>query len=552
MNSLFMELSSKVSENPFNLFATIIFFLAIIHSFFSSSITTLAHKIELDYEEKKKKKLVDINSSSILAGILHFLGEIEAVFGLWAIILGIGMSYFYNWNTFVHYLNGQRYTEPILVVVIMTIASSRPILKLFELLIWKIVKFFRGSLEAWWLVILTLGPILGSFITGPASMVISAYLLSEKFYELNPPNRLKYGTLALLFVNTSVGGTLSNFASPPILIIAKPWGWSNLFMIQNFGWKAIFAILSSNFIYFFIFKNDMKNLKDAYAMNRFKKYVQRRFVSKKQLEEAFDTLESDINSKLGFTKNFVESCNAIKNEIKLEAYKNLDENELSHYDIDSSIEERFEKIKESEMKRSIPGLLPAHERPFYRDPEWDTREDKVPLWIMIVHTLFLVAALLNAHEPILFISIFLFFLGFIQVTPFYQNRLDLKPPLMVSFFLSSLIVHGGLQEWWISPVLGSLSELPLTIVSIILTSFNDNASITYLSSLVPNLSASMKYAVVAGAVTGGGLTVIANAPNPIGQSILKKYFKHGISAFELFKYALIPTLLSGLYFILLK
>ena len=42
-------------------------------------------------------------------------------------------------------------------------------------------------------------------------------------------------------------------------------------------------------------------------------------------------------------------------------------------------------------------------------------------------------------------------------------------------------------------------------------------------------------------MTGGGLTVIANAPNPAGQAILGKYFKEGISALQLFLWAALPT-----------
>ena len=67
------------------------------------------------------------------------------------------------------------------------------------------------------------------------------------------------------------------------------------------------------------------------------------------------------------------------------------------------------------------------------------------------------------------------------------------------------------------------------------------AAITYLSTLVPGFTDSLKYAVVAGAVTGGGLTVIANAPNPAGQSILKIFFKNGVSPLGLLLGALIPT-----------
>ena len=83
-----------------------------------------------------------------------------------------------------------------------------------------------------------------------------------------------------------------------------------------------------------------------------------------------------------------------------------------------------------------------------------------------------------------------------------------------------------------------------------LTAFNDNSAITYLSTLVPNFSEGAKYAVVAGAVAGGGLTVIANAPNPAGQSILKHHFEHGVSALYLLAGALVPTLVALLIFLI--
>jgi len=158
---------------------------------------------------------------------------------------------------------------------------------------------------------------------------------------------------------------------------------------------------------------------------------------------------------------------------------------------------------------------------------------------------------LNAHTPPLFIGGFLFFLGFAQATGPHQNRVDLKPALLVGFFLAGLVNHGGVQSWWIAPVLGSLTELPLMIGATILTAFNDNAAITFLSTLVPNMSDAAKYAVVAGAVTGGGLTVIANAPNPAGQAILSKFFENGISPAKLAVSALIPTIIMGLCFMIL-
>ena len=120
----------------------------------------------------------------------------------------------------------------------------------------------------------------------------------------------------------------------------------------------------------------------------------------------------------------------------------------------------------------------------------------------------------------------------------------LRSPLLVGFFLGSLVIHGGFQTWWIGPVLGGLTKWPLLLGSIFLTAFNDNAAITYLASLVPGFSPSLQYAVVSGAVIGGGLTVIANAPNPAGQSILSPAFgKDGIAPGGLLLGALTPTII---------
>jgi hypothetical protein len=161
-------------------------------------------------------------------------------------------------------------------------------------------------------------------------------------------------------------------------------------------------------------------------------------------------------------------------------------------------------------------------------------------------------AVLNAHHPASLIGGFLFFLAFFEVTSDYQTELQLRPAMLVGFFLAGLVIHGGLQQWWIGPVLGRLTEVPLLLGSIGLTAFNDNAAITYLATLVPNLSGTLKYAVVAGAVAGGGLTVIANAPNPAGQAILNRYFPDGVSPAGLFLGALVPTLICALCFLLLR
>ena len=138
-----------------------------------------------------------------------------------------------------------------------------------------------------------------------------------------------------------------------------------------------------------------------------------------------------------------------------------------------------------------------------------------------------------------------------QVTSPYQNKLNLKPALLVGFFLGGLVIHGGLQGWWIEPVLGNLTEVPLMLGDTILTAFNDNAAITFLSTLVPNFSDGMKYSVVAGAVAGGGLTIIANAPNPAGLSILKSFFDEEVSPMNILLAAALPTAILWLAFLVL-
>jgi hypothetical protein len=172
--------------------------------------------------------------------------------------------------------------------------------------------------------------------------------------------------------------------------------------------------------------------------------------------------------------------------------------------------------------------------------------------ITLVHLLFIAWTVLTAHDTPLVVFGFLFFLAFVEATERHQSPIQFRGPLLVGFFLAALVLHGGGQQWWIAPVLGSLDRWPLMLGATVLTAFNDNAAITYLASLVPSFSDVLRYAVVAGAVVGGGLTVIANAPNPAGQSILQPQFGDGgISPLKLFLGALAPTLIVGLALALL-
>ena len=257
MTSYGSILLNRIQVEPFNLVATILFFLAIIHSMLTSIFQKVAHTLEEQYQELINQGKRDKNSHSIGASIFHLIGEVEVVFGLWAVVLTLFIAFFYDFHTVVQYMNSLHYTEPLFVIVIMTIASSRPVIKIFELLLGKIVSLIGDSLEMWWITILIITPLLGSIITEPAAMTIGAFLLSDKFYSLQPSNRLKYATLALLFVNVSIGGVLTNFAAPPILMVAGTWNWDTSYMFLHFGWKAVVAILLSTGSFFLLFHHDL-------------------------------------------------------------------------------------------------------------------------------------------------------------------------------------------------------------------------------------------------------------------------------------------------------
>lgn len=545
-------LDHRIRVEPFNLVATLIFIMAIVHTLMASWFHKLAkihdEKHQILIEEGKIHK----NYQSIAGGLFHLIGEVEVVFGLWSLVLGAAIYFYYDWHTFVGYVDNLGYKEAMFILVIMTIASSRPILKLFEMLMGQIVKVFKGGLVAWWFTILLMSAPLSSLITGPAAMTISAFLLAEKFYSLKPSNRLKYATIALLFINVSIGGGMTNFASPPILMVAGVWNWSNTFMLSTFGPPILISVIVPTILYYFIFRKDFAALKEPYDDYIFKTDIQHRFISEKELEGLFSNLEHHVDLRIGFSRELNAYSEILKENIKALAKSKLTPEELEQYDISNAIDEKFEDIKLEEMRRTIPGLLLAKDRPVQTDPNWDNREDPVPFWIIMAHVGFMIWTIFTAHEPVLFLGGFFFYLGFYQVTAFYQNRIDLKPALLVAFFIAGIVIHGSLQAWWIAPLLANLPELGLNVTAIFLTAFNDNAAITYLSTLVPNLPDALKYAIVSGAITGGGLTVIANSPNPIGQSVLKKYFDNGISGAGLFQYAFVPTVIAAVVFFMFR
>ena len=556
LTSIAEILVHRIEQEPFNLFATLIFLFAIVHTFMASKLMAMSHTREHAHLEKIKRGEAREGTRDLLAGAYHFLGEVEVVFGLWVIPLIIGILVHHDWSTVLHYIDdGVNLTEAAFVVVIMVLASTRPILQLGELIMMRIAGLFGGTLGAFWVTVMTIGPLLGSFITEPAAMTITALLLSQKFYDLGTSARFRYATLGLLFVNVSVGGTLTHFAAPPVLMVAGPWGWGTDFMLLNFGWKAVLGILIANGLYFLAFRQELAAMQGAYALELLKDRIARDFVPRQLMEEEWTRSVEEVEQR----QRFIETIRARTDEYARAIRQSVEPVILSKAEsagadpelVKEAIEARFAEVVRYKLRRFMPALLPEAERPDFQDPDWDQRQDPVPVWVTSVHLLFMGWTIINAHHAELFVLGLLFFLGFAQVTAYYQNRITLQSPLLVGFFLAGLVIHGGLQGWWIAPVLGSLSEMPLMLGATVLTAFNDNAAITYLSTLVPGFSESMKYAVVAGAVSGGGLTVIANAPNPAGQSLLKKHFDDAVSPLGLLMAALLPTIIVWLCFALL-
>ena len=449
------KLLGRIQADPFNLVATAIFIAAIVHTFLAAKFRAVSHRFEAEYERilsepngaERNSKMLD--QKKFLAVTFHFLGEVEVIFGIWLIPLALAIGLMKGTSAVSHYINGVNFTEPIFVVVIMAIAGSRPILYFAEGAMKKFADIGKGAPAAWWFAILTVGPLLGSFITEPAAMTICAILLSGKFYKLKPSMKLSYVTLGLLFVHISIGGTLTHFAAPPVVMVASKWNWDTPFMLLHFGWKATVCILLSNTLAFVAFRRELLSLRSP---------------------------------------------------------------------------------------------APSHTE----------KTNRVPAWIIFCHLVFIAFVVLTAHYAAMVVIAFMFFLAFVTATQRNQDAINLQSPVLVGFFLAGLVIHGGCQQWWIEPVLTSLNPTQLLLGSAALTAFNDNAAITYLASLVPSFSDHAKLAVVAGAVAGGGLTVIANAPNPAGQSILQSHFgSNGVDALKLFLAALIPTAICVVFFLLL-
>ena len=404
-----------------------LFAIAVLHTFSAKFFEKLAHRHPAH------------------AGIFHLLGEVEAVFGFWAMVLTLFMFFAVGPGQAIEYLETRNYTEPLFVFVIMVIAASKPILRLALNCVEVTARVLPMQRQmAIFFLSLSLLPLLGSFITEPAAMTLAALLLRDRFYNAGISSRLMYATIGVLFVNVSIGGTLTPYAAPPVLMVAAKWGWDLPFMIMNLGWRSALAVIINALIVTMIFRSEISRVP------------------------------------------FIDGKN---------------------------------------------------------------KDDLIPLALTLVHVLFLVGVVISAHHAVVFMGLFLFFLGVASAYSRYQDRLILREGLMVAFFLAGLVVLGGQQQWWLQPVLQAMSPTAVYYGATALTAITDNAALTYLGSLVEGLSDEFKLSLVAGAVTGGGLTVIANAPNPAGYSILKGRFQNEeVSALGLFAAAVPPTLVAILLF----
>ena len=421
----------SASPEPIELLATVLFTLAVLHTFCVKQFAQWAHRYP---------------SGALAENLLHFLAETEVVFGLWAAALFLGIAALKgSVQTAIDYINSLDFTEPKFVFVIMVVAATRPVVRLAETLISLVARLLpMQESVAFYLAALSLGPLLGSLITEPAAMTLLAILLKRRYFDRAISQRLAYATLGLLFVNVSIGGTLTNFAAPPVLMVASKWKWDVVYMLTHFGWKAAASCVCSTVLVCVVFRRELNALEYQPARNQL-----------------------------------------------------------------------------------------------------------IPSWLTGLHLVFLALVVSFAHHADVFFGVFMIFLGLTTATREYQDGLKFREGLLVGFFLAGLVTLGSLQAYWLKPLIQSMGGSALYFGATGLTAITDNAALTYLGSLVEGISEDLKYALVAGAVTGGGLTVIANAPNPAGAGILqssKVFGTEGISPIGLFLGALFPTVVAIFFF----
>ena len=321
--------------------ATIVFAIALLHTFAARQIDHLGHRFPRH------------------AGTFHLLGEVEVVFGFWAIVLVLLMAVLADGNTALTYAESRDYTEPLFVFVVMVIAGSRPIVEAVFTLVRRLAAWLPGQGDAAiaWLG-LAVVPLAGSLVTEPAAMTIAALLLGPVVFRPGLPEWTKYLALGTLFVNVSIGGTLTAYAAPPVLMVASTWQWDSAYLFTHFGWKAAVAVVLS-----------------ATATT---------LLLRRHLTPAAPT-----------------------------------------------------EASAGDDARPVPWLVTA------------------------IHVALLAAVVVLAHHPVAFVGLFLLFLGFTRAYERHQNPLLIKEALLVAFFLAGLVVLGGMQRWWLQPVVASLEPLAL-------------------------------------------------------------------------------------------
>ena len=413
------------THSPIQLVAAVLFGIALVHTFSTKLFERLAH------------------AQPRHARLWHLVGEVEIVFGLWAIVLVAAMMALLGKAAAVEYADSRNYTEPLFVFAIMVVAASKPILSAAQMLARGFARLLPLPMPtAMYFTALALIPLLGSLITEPAAMTLAALMLRDRYFSDQTSVRMRYATLGVLFVNISIGGALTPFAAPPVLMVAGVWGWDIAFMLSTFGAHVVPVVLINATVVTALFHKELQGLT----------------------------------------------------------------------------------------------LPPAG-------------ESGSPIGVMALHLALLAGIVVFAHHPPLFLGLMLMFLGIAAAYPQYQSRLMLKEALLVAFFLAGLVVLGGLQQWWLQPLLVKMDAKQVFLGATALTAITDNAALTYLAAQVPSLSDEFKYYVVAGAITGGGLTVIANAPNPAGLAILRDRFPdNAVSPLGLLVAALPPTLVAVIAF----
>lgn len=457
MTGIWQRLWHRATVRPINLLFFVCFFLAIVHTFAAHRFARWAR--QKGYQDLHRESVgltpkpvglpepseKGLSGGTFIANLLFFFGEVEVVFGVWCGVLFVLASFTFGWSAILSYMASHDYSEAIFVAVALALASTYPIMRFADKVLSAFAHLGGGSPLAWWVLLLTIGPLLGAVMKESVAMTILALLMAKHFFVCRPSQPLAYATLGLLFTNISVSGLFTSFASSAVLMVAAPWKWDSFFMWRTFGWRGLAGIAVSNLIYFLAFHKEL--------------------------------------------------C-ALRKPVREEA-----------------------------------------------------PQVEVPLWVTAIHLLFLTWITVNSAYPIVVIGSFILFLGFYQATAPYQVFMNLREPLLVGFFLASLILISGLQTWWIEPIVEGLHTGALYLAALVITSFTHNASAALLFVHLPNLTESVKYLLICATMAGGGLTIMANGPNLVAYSILSEFFNRDMSFTRLFLAALVPTLVMSIFFL---